>query len=666
MSLTGTSDDSLELILSFLMGEDVMRLMAVGSKTLIARVAHKTTNLVWNFIRTSYFPSSSYTFANLRSLSVKIGGYRSYLSLHGHPLLPLEPMSSLESLDLSFLSSHLVFAPATSPVGMSLSSLLPRLTSLAIRSDISCAVPDDWAESLPKGLTSLTMLVRINNYERTLFIDASSLNHLPSGMQHLKFGSSCSIGAGKVNFERFRDLRTLELADALSWDALDSLPNTLQTLLVWNSNRDFSLPTKTFPLSKLPPNIRSLDLSGAALQLDFDTMAPLTLEEVQFGLEEDVPVENFVRFFQTKNLRVVHGVGSMTAESLALFPNLQIISGLGNITTLTTFEILPRNFESLFLQDSNRVSPAVSFKNLPPALKTLYSPILCYEDVSDLPKTLTTLKFHNFPRSTPIKVPAAVWRQLPSQLRRLEVDLCFFESEECFHALPEKLQHLEFDFTGSQAHFAMSEIATFPTSIQESVQKLYFSLKHRPLVDAEYRADFMFPKLSPFTSLTDLRFALYTVINSSTLANLPKTLTELQLNAVEFENFGLPVGQNIDWKEGALSRLPEGLRALKLQYAKESSVAIDFKLFSNLPRRLDKLYLSTKQEICENPKSFISMLPRRLSELSYIYKESKNEGESSEDGDPTNNAKRELKEAIDEYFSDPFWGGHRFAVTTTT
>lgn len=156
MRLAQTSDDSFRLILSCLTGEDVIRLMATGSKRLIAPIAQNPT-LIWNLSRPALFPSCSFDFRNLRSLivnSISLGGY---VSLNGRSLLPQEPMVSLETLELSFSTSHLIFEPHPSHQGMKLCSAFPRLTSLTLQSDTYTVIAKDWAETLPKTLVSLSL-----------------------------------------------------------------------------------------------------------------------------------------------------------------------------------------------------------------------------------------------------------------------------------------------------------------------------------------------------------------------------------------------------------------------------------------------------------------------------------------------------------------------------
>lgn len=252
-----------------------MRLMATGSRRLIPRLAYNTT-LLWRFPLPSYFPSCSFSFTYLKSLNVKADDRNGFVSVHGRNLLPLEPMSSLTSLDFAFSNSHLVFAPASSHRGMTLASAFPKRTSLAIKSDTSCPLPTDWTESLPQGLFSLTLDI----YPSEDFDDSvtpSTFDNLPLGLQHIEFGPLCRIGQGKINLFRFPDLRVLRMRALSSWDVLDSLPDSLEVIALECHGESAAMTT--FPISKFPPKIRQLSLKGSDLELSFDTMAPATLEK---------------------------------------------------------------------------------------------------------------------------------------------------------------------------------------------------------------------------------------------------------------------------------------------------------------------------------------------------------------------------------------------------
>lgn len=392
MSLAQTSDDSLTLILSFLMGKDITRLMATGQKAFVARVAHKTTRLDWLFSPTSYFPTCSYSFANLKTLIIKTDRDYAHLSLHNRSLLPLEPMFSLESLDLCFPTSHLVFQPPSSHRGVSMASSFPRLTSLSVSSDMVCPIPDGWTETLPQGLLALTMDINPSE-DSSCFVDASSFEKLPVGLQHLEFGRLCHIGHGEINLKRFSDLRVLHFGISLGWDALKSLPDSLEELYIrfWNMDA----PQATFPLSKLPPKIRALTLDGPMLELEFDSMAPATLEKVCFSLDEDVNPEQLAKYFYTKNLRVVQGVTPMTPQCLALLPNAEEISE--NLSSqFDTFDALPRKLKKLFLRRIRR-APSSSCKDLPPTLKELYFLLQALKTSLNSPDRFLTSECTNLP-----------------------------------------------------------------------------------------------------------------------------------------------------------------------------------------------------------------------------------------------------------------------------
>lgn len=165
----------------------------------------------------------------------------------------------------------------------------------------------------------------------------------------------------------------------------------------------------------------------------------------------------------------------------------------------------------------------------------------------------------------------------------------------------------------------------------------------------------LFSKLSAFSSLASLCIGPHIVITSTTLSKLPKSLVELRLKRVELENYGLPFGKEVDWKDGALSRLPETLERLDLDFLYAPPESIDFKVFSMLPSRLETLKVNTRHSVCLFPKSFIASLPKRLTTLEYLYSDPPDEDDEFllEGRD----IKEELREAIAEYYSDPFWIG---------
>lgn len=660
MLLAQTSDDSLAQILSFLTGQDVLRLMATGSKRFIARVSRSTTHLDRALPRPTHFPSSSFSLTNLKSLSIKGNTRYGHLSLHNRSIFPLEPMPLLESLHLDFPQAHLVFAPAHANRGMTLSSSFPNLTYLTIASGTDCPIPDGWAESLPKGLTHLDLNICYGSDDPDLHISPSSFKHLPTGLQHLNCGIHICIGPGDHHFLRLTDLRVLRIGSAHSWDALMALPDSLEELSCTCYNYD--LPKTTFPISKFPPRIRTLKLIGGPLEVNCDSMAPSTLEELILGLGHTITAENFERFFDTKNFRKLQGVDCSSPECFKLLPSLEEITRAGKFPSdLDTIEILPEKLKSLFLSDGMRISSYNSSQPLLPLLEKIDCYPISPEDVSGLPRNLTSIDLKISSRNQSLKVPTAVWRNLPPKLTRLATPLALFESEESLHALPDKLQELILDLSilappnEGEVIPSMTRLPYLSDSLRKlSLWSEYHGKHPRPLA-LDIPAILL--TLGEFSALTTLSIYFKSTLNSASLAYLPKTLIEMVIGKVEFENFGLPVGQSpenhCDWKEGALSRLPDGLQVLFISYWQATPGSIDFNLFSRLPPHLVSLHIDPDKDFCRDPKTFVSKLPRNLDMISFSL--------NSRLGQLEPNPVVMMEEAIQDYYSDAFWSGHMLA-----
>lgn len=485
-------------------------------------------------------------------------------------------------------------------------------------------------------------------------IAPSSLEHLPLRLKHLEFKPECFIGSGKVNLKQFTDLRALRIGSVLSWDVLESLPDFLEELELHLRNPN--APHATFALSKLPPKIRALTLHGSRLKLNFDSMAPSSLEELSLDLDDAMELQETTKFFHTKNLRMAGGVDCRTPEALAVLPNLKEIPSIRTFDSeVDTLEILPRKLQSLYIPDCMRTSPSVSFKHLPPTLTELYCHVLSAEDVLELPKTIKTLAVDHSDTNPSLTIPTAVWRELPSEITRLGVPLRLLDPEACFHVLPEGLEDLALAVIPPDG---IIERITFPKSLKKSLKRFVIhtqdtGVSSPPPPHVKISADSLLSKLSEFSRLVGIRIATKIVVKSSSLSSLPKTLVELALESVEFENFGLPEGQspqNSDWKEGALSRLPEGLEELTVKYSTSTPGSIDYDILSRLPRGLTSLIVFSDGDVCRDLKRLFSTLPRRLAYLSYKF---------TDFGGTLSGVSKELQELTQEYYSDPFWNGHR-------
>lgn len=681
MSLTHTSDDSLARILHFLAGEDITRLMATGSRQFAGRVTQNVTELFWRFSRPTFFPSCSYVFANLRSLSVHSAGEFldcGSLSLKDHPLLPPEPMAALESLSLHFQLAHWILAPPPASDILPLSHYFPRLTSLSIRSTSSCKIPDSWVQSLPRSILSLKLDVCTGSSQNRALIPPSTLNDLPRGIEHLELGAACEIASGGINLVQFEDLRVARLSNLKDWKILKSLPNSLVILKVGVPNYRDDRPSTHFAISKLPPALRSLHLDGKGLLLDFDSKASATLEEVIVtALDEPITPSEAIQHFHLETLRTMSfGHFPFSIDSIAdLLPNIEHMN-LPTIATesLESFEVLPRKLKTKLTVLSSSGARYLPLKDLPPSLEGLYTYLSCAEDVTTLPRSLLTLSLgqssvlgKNCYPST-LVLPPRVWLNLPPRLTRLNVCMRMFDSEQCLHALPATLENLSLEFSrvsDSATSLQLLESIYFPKTMEKTLKTLHLYQSPDGSCAVAEKMTKLVSRLGNFSSLSTLSLDGNSVISSDSLCKLPKSLTSLNLVCKNFENYGLPKGktlENADWREGALSQLTEGLLRFTVQLSWTSTEDLDFGLFSMLPQHLSYLNLSTCAAYCKDPKPFVAMLPKRIEWLSCTYNEpNQAEGTSPEafkaEMELFKRCKKEYIEALADYYSHPFWIG---------
>lgn len=678
MSLTHTSDDCLAQILSLLSYDDVCRLMATGSRRLIARIAQNIHELEWTFSRPTLFPSFCFTFAKLRSLTIRIDcsrGHPTHISMKDRTMLPLAPMASLESLTFDFQLSSLIFEPQPAHGGLPLSYFFPRLTSLSISSLSEHLLPDDWAESLPKSLLDLSLDIQ-SVVSRDTEIDPSTFYSLPESLQRLEFGASMTIKPGKLNLRRFADLRVLCLHSLSSWEALDSLPDSLEELhalfLHADGDEDEYDDTKNavLPISKLPPKLRVLALNGPGLTLDLDANAPSTLEIVRLSAEyPELTLEKFIQLFPTKSLRKASLSLPMSPSLMEALPSLESIQPFF-VDNLASLEVLPRTLKRLSLFPSSE-SEYLPVKHLSPKLKQFHGYVYFAQDVADLPRTISKLGLVALREDNVPALSSSAWLTLPPRLLKLDIELHLFDSEKCLFALPETLGILIFSLRqhcGISRCAEMIERITFPKAMQDTLRSFRIVTNYDDRHDnPEKRINILVSKLASFSRLHTLDINASMRVNNETLSNLPKTLTFLEARCFPFENFGLPLdgGDRFesDWKEGAFSKLPEGLVHLKLNFSSESAYDIHFGVFSRLPSRLASLELYTHRNICNEPKKFIAALPKRLSRFQCAYAYPKTRGKSPKEIEVILERRKDfeknLEEALNEYYSDPFWTGFR-------
>lgn len=664
MSLLTTSDDALSLILGYLYGDNLCFLRMTGSRRLIERLELLTEHFFWSFSTPSLFPSSCYDFPKLKSLTIQCSttseGY-GHLSLLGRTIHPLKPMASLTSLDLDYPLSPVIFEPLKG--SLPLSSCFPSLTSLSIRaitqtSDRCWPLCSGWAKTLPDSLLSLKVDASSNE------ISISTFYSLPQGLQEIELGDSCPVDSSALDLTRFRSLRVLRLLLVSSWNFLSSLPDSIEELTI-DAMYTALLPAYTLCLSSLPPKIRVLSLSGRGFTINFNCMAPSTLEEVHLEDFDFLP-QYLEQSFPSRNLRKLsmRNIKSISPTIWQQLPNLEYLSPYQSIVEFEELEMLPRNLKSLWLQKlfEKRTKP---LENLPPSLKELKCSIVYPEDLSKMPSKLTSLVIEPFDDDT-LAISADDWKALSCRhLKILDVDLALFASETCMMELPGSLEQLTLSITIPESCLELCESLCFPKALQESLKTLFILCSHSELILVDTYVPKLIPKLSSFSQLSMLHISSQILISSDSLSNLPKSLTDLYLDDVFLENHGLPAAQdrvNSDWKDGAFSKLPEGLLKLSITVA---STMVDLMAFSRLPSRLTFFCVMANTVFDFQPDQFIASLPRRISFLQVLFDKQESENKYSEVSDEEEEEYRDeedelttaLQKAIQEYYSDDFWYG---------
>lgn len=566
-------------------------------------------------------------------------------------------MNALKTLKMGFDLSHLVFEPQTSPNGLYLSACFPNLTSLTVSSQSTAPLPEGWTQSLPRNLTLLDVSLSVENRDISKQLHPSAFDLLPKGLQ--KISLKMSISAGPMNLHQFPDLRSLTLLGLVSLEVLDSLPNSLEEVILRVSRFARVVAKVDFAHSKFPPKIRVFRVSPYGINLLPDCMAPPTLEELG---DLSILCAGSLKFMHTSNLRVLTPrCIELSPELYQMLPNVKEIYGLFNGSDSCP-ELLPRGLTFLPANWHRSSWPSGTLKELPPSLTSFHVELVSTDDVLDLPRSVHTLSL--FVASTP-RLSREVCATLPPKLRTLGVSLSLFvDIANGLDALPKTLESLTLNLKSLPPDSDMVERVVFPVWMQATLKSLTISLRDFGVAEStplEKSCVSLIPKLSSFSCLSKFDLRAEIVINSDTLANLLKSLTRLDVKCCDLTNFGLPFGRllgDADWKEeGAFSRLPEGLVALNVFFSGHMLRSIDFNVFSNLPKRLAELRLSTSWSLPENLKLFFASLPRRLASLDYTYDQKHPRfKDTTRSFSPTSPPfSEQLKNAIEEYYSDPFW-----------
>lgn len=676
MSLLRSSDESLEHILHYLTGADVLRLMATGSRLLTTRILQIAKDLQFFFGHSTLFPFSAYSFPRLRSLTINAtsGQYSNYLSTKGRSVLPLEPVDSLLSLKLDFAASSAVLKSSQ------LNEAFPNLRSLVILSSSlkRHLLPLNWAQSLPRKLSTLKIELTNTAPHGDERFPVSSFDSLPEGLEHLSLKISL-VPPGALNLKRLKNLKTVQLSTLRSYDVLYDLPDSLEEVRLRFAHWCLTSPDTmgSFPTSKLPPKIRVWDVYEPQLAFNFDNLVPPTLEQSLTNWNtRDVNAETLTTFFprldRIQSLSVAYStVGRLPLQLLEHLPNLvTCISVPLPKDDDDAYRFLPRNLKTLDGRKNGIGTRSYATKHLPPSLEYFIGTVSREEHVVELPKTLTKLKLLSLP--LPPSLPISVWLNMPPQLTSLSADAALFQSLDCLQALPTSLKRLKLRSLKNRAVKNFS----VPEALQASLEELSMSFSTTQYGDGIFPISTEWIKglgaCKRLSSLVIETLSDYTLpLRRSTLSNLPNSLTKLSLRGLFFENgdiellFGAASDEEAEEENREereeqgeeLSRLPESLRSLSLHFLLQDWYYIDFDVFSMLPEHLNVLEIEAPSSYCKNPSKLISSLPKHLTVVKIQLPMVEPEYMSTNEDDcfQPDRFEMEIGRALNDYYATPFW-----------
>lgn len=429
-----------------------------------------------------------------------------------------------------------------------------------------------------------------------------------------------------------------------------------KNLRVWK----IYIPSQSLQFVRLLPDFPTVGIL-------FDCETPASLQEIKLFL---APIsQNLLReYLQMQSLRKATLRVDGTLQSLfELLENAKELETL-KVETAGALEIFKRDRRvegsmfSAFKRDIKATNPN-----------------------KDLPDTIAELFWGGLSKS--------LWNDPMPHLKHLDVELgCFTISQISVECLPKSLEKLVLRYGSKRdEREAMHVLLPFLSTVQSSLKSLSFEMSDKVDDPVSPLPDSLISELGGFSRLTSLHVAPVMILFDTTLSSLPKTLTSLRLKNIESLGGEKVVGRRSNMrkdgslapnrtleeaKEGALdgpfSDLPDALIELALEFDSMAHEAnLEEKFFFKLPSRLASLKLVTPTFWAfEDPETFISMLPTRLSGLSITYTALKTIPRRSKfvpkNMSPQGWADlriyeikvltKDLNKYIDEYYaSDPFW-----------
>jgi hypothetical protein len=411
MSLSALSDDALALILEYLDGLVVPRLLAIGNHVLKAKIEQikKVKIRTWPFMK---MPVSLFNLPHLDTLLLNaeeiINVYP--FRLNGSLPLPSMPLKSLTKLKMEFAQSFSVLHLVDDvPI---LDTYFPHLKSLNLANS-TVILNEMHIEALPRGLIELE-LHSIVDPKSAPPIQCALLNNLPSQLEKLRMVTPVisvdettldyssvvwPVGLSHLLLHKVDKCMVYHLPPAIEDLTLrlqpiestcdpiptDILPASLTSVRIIPA----SFEKLTFRAIKFPPKLLLCDLPFNFRAEGHDwTSLPKSLTQMTFHQE----------FYNAFPLH-------------EYLPNLELMPGISSIFSLT-----------------------LVLENLPPKLTGLYAYGFSLDQIPEIPRGLKTLVIGIRPVSVVLSrdlrafiPPACAMSRLPSTLQTLDMQLVSYD-----------------------------------------------------------------------------------------------------------------------------------------------------------------------------------------------------------------------------------------------
>jgi hypothetical protein len=611
MSLSDISSDSIALMLEYLDGVAISRLLGTGSSLLklkIRQVCKAVCVRGWPFMR---IPFSLFSLPRLECLLIKRKQGISFYPWKLNGELPLPPMPAM---CLTTLSMHCAqsFSVLSHEDGVPLlQTSFPNLRSLLLTGS-TVLLQEKHLEALPAGLIALKLDTIHLPGSTPPSIRCSTLNKLPRQLEKLKLPTArILVDEDSHTYDsliwpiHLRSLRLYKVDPSMMYH----LPPSIEKLEIHlkpsdNSRVEMPIPTDVLPLSliKVYISVRTNSLRPSLVVVFHPTTFPPNLKACHLPFDfEATCADDWTHLPKSIRTMTISKEFAIKCPIHAYLPNLEQIDGIYEYTD-ELLENLPQNLLELYtsasIEQVSHIPPKIQGLGIKirPAIHLPYG--LSTFDMSRLPLSLQRLELGSATIDT--RFSKIDFGFLPRNLQYLGFGLKDIEDTETLLALPKALKSLSVASTKeADLRLNLRLLEYFPTGL--TALTLNIEVEDVPWQD-------WMDTIEKWTHLEELHiFPAWNLIippvNMNVLLKLPISLKVAHL----------PCFDSV-LKPEHMARLPKALHTLIIQYGHISSFTASDECFAKIPSSLNQIHLSSVTKGL-TPKLF-EILPPTVIEFS--------------------------------------------------